>query len=85
MHYVRKLTQQLNIRFTAHRASMSRKIKPNSCKLLAEHFPIRICKNAKYSVQIIEKWQGNGRTSRCAIDFGEEFLGGTEKQNGCFS
>ena len=33
-----------------------------------------ICKNAKYSVQIIEKWQANGRTSCDAIDLGEAVL-----------
>ena len=53
---------------------MSRKLKSNSCKWLAEHFSTGICKNAKYSVQIIEKWQGNGRTSHGAIDLGEAIL-----------
>ena len=44
------------------------------CKWLAEHFSTGISKNAKYSVQIIEKWQGNGRASRGAIDLGEAVL-----------
>ena len=71
MQYVGETAQQLNIRFATHRASMGGKTRSNSCKWLAEHFSTRICKNAKYSVQIIEKWQGNGRTSQSAIDFGE--------------
>ena len=74
MQYVGETAQQLNIRFATHRASMSGKIKSNSCKWLAEHFSTGICKNAKYSVQIIEKWQGNGRTSRGAINLGEAVL-----------
>ena len=32
-------------------------------------------KNNKNSVQIIEKWQGNGRTSREAINLSEAVLG----------
>ena len=47
------------------------KIKPSSCKWLAEHFSTGISKNAKYSVQIIEKQQGSGRTSCGAIDLDE--------------
>ena len=56
------------------RASMSGKLKSNSCRCLAEYFSTRICTNAKYSVQIIEKWQVSGRTSRGAIDLGEVVL-----------
>ena len=71
MEYVGKPAQQLNIRFATHTASMSGKLKSNSCKWLAEHFSTGIYKNAKYSVKVIEKWQGNARTSRGAIDLGE--------------
>ena len=74
MQYVGETTQQLNIRFGTHRASLSEKIKSDSCKWLAEHFSTGICKNAKYFVQIIEKWPGNGRASRGAIDLGEAVL-----------
>ena len=74
MQYVGETAQHLNISFATHRASMSGKIKLNSCKWLAEHFSTWTYKNAKYSVQIIEKWQGNGRTSRDAIDLGEAVL-----------
>ena len=55
MQYVGKTGEQLNISFATHRASKIRKIKSNSCKWLVEHFSTWICKNAKYSVQIIEK------------------------------
>ena len=50
---------------------MSGKIKSNSCKGLAQHFSTGICKNAKYSVQIIQKWQSNDRLNHGAIDLGE--------------
>ena len=45
----------INIRFATEKASIIAKIKSNSCKWLVEHFSTWICKNAKYSVQIIEK------------------------------
>ena len=74
MQYVGETAQKLNIRFATHRASMSGKLKSNSCKCLAEHFPTAISKKGKYSVQIMEKWQDNGRTSHYAIDLGEAVL-----------
>ena len=74
MQYVGETAQQLNIRFATHRASISGKLKSSSCKWLVKHFSTGIRKNAKYSVQIIEKWQGNGRTSCGAINLGEAVL-----------
>ena len=74
MQYVGGTSQQVNTRFSKHRASICGKLKSNSCKWLAEHFSTRICKNAKYSVQIIEKWQANGKTSHGAIDLGQDVL-----------
>ena len=59
---------------TIHTASMSGKLNSNSCKWFAEHFSTGLCKSAKFSVQIIEKWQGNGRTSHGAVDLGEAVL-----------
>ena len=60
MQYVGESAQQLNMRFVTHRASISGKIKSNSCKWLAG--------------QITEKSQGNCRTNCGAIDFGEVVL-----------
>ena len=57
-----------------HTASMSGKLKSNSCKCFAEYFPTGLSKYAEYSAQIMEKWQGNGRTSHYAIDLGEAVL-----------
>ena len=53
---------------------MSGKLNSNSCKWFTEHFSTGLCKNAKCSVQIIEKWQGNGRTSHGAVDLGQAVL-----------
>ena len=38
MQYVGETAQQLKIKFATHRASMSKKIKSDFCKWLAEHF-----------------------------------------------
>ena len=67
MQHFGETFRQLYIRFAADRASMIAKIKSNSCKWLGEHFSRETRKNAKYCVQIIEKWQGNGRSSSGAI------------------
>ena len=53
--YVRETAQEVNVKFATHRASMNGKIRLNSFNWLAEHFPREMCKNAKYSVQIIGK------------------------------
>ena len=74
MECVGKTAQQLNTRFATHRASMSGKLKSNSCKWLAEPFSKGIRKNAKHSVQIIAKCRGNGRISCDAIDLGEAVI-----------
>ena len=70
MWYVQKTIQQLNIRFATYRASMSGKIKSSPCQWLTEYFSTGLCKNAKYTVQIIEKWQRNDGTSHGAINLG---------------
>ena len=67
MQYFGESFQQVNMRLATHRGIMIAKIKSNSCNWLGEHFSRDTCKNAKYSVQIIEKWQGNGRSSSGAI------------------
>ena len=57
------------------RASMSRKIKPDSCKCSGSGtFSTGLCKNVKYTVKIIKKWQKNTSDSCGAIDLGEAAL-----------
>ena len=70
VQYVGETAQQLNVRFGKHRACMSGKLNSSSCKRLSDHFSKGFCKGADYSVQIIEKWRGNGRTERGSIDLG---------------
>ena len=60
----------MNIRFGKHRACMNGKINSSSCKRLSEHFSSGFCKGANFSVNIIEKWKGKGRTEHGSIDLG---------------
>ena len=49
---------------------MKGRINSTSCKRLSDHFSKGLCKDADYTVQIIENWIGNGRTDRNSIDLG---------------
>ena len=60
--------QQLNARFTGHRSGIKNPDKHGTCKILSNHFNKGVCKGSDYSVQILEKLTGTGRTERKAID-----------------
>ena len=66
--YVGETVQQLNARFTGHRAGIKQPDKHGTCKILSNHFNQGVCKGATYTVQILEKLVGTGRTNRNAID-----------------
>ena len=81
MQYVGETAQQLIIRFATHRASMSGKVKSNSCKRLAEHFSAVVCKNTRCSVH------GKAMVKLVVVllTLVKQFFGGREKQNECLS
>ena len=81
MEHVRETTQQLNIRFATQRASVTEKTKSNSYKRLGKHLSTVLCGNAKYILQIIEKWQGKVELVVVLSILVKQFLGGREKQN----
>ena len=68
LQYVGETVQRLNERFTGHRQGMKSPEKHGTCKILTGHFNKGSCKGAEFSVQILEKIEGNGRTDRGAID-----------------
>lgn len=68
LQYVGETAQQLNARFTSHRAGIKTPDKHGTCKILSNHFNRGICKDSKYVVQILEKLEGSGRTERKTID-----------------
>ena len=85
MQYIRERAQQLNIKFISQRASMSGKIKSNSCKWSTRHFSTWVLeklnilykqlKNCKEIVELVVKLS----------TLVTQFLGGREKQNECLS
>ena len=68
LQYVGETAQALNARFNGHRAGIKNPSKNGFCRILSEHFNKGHCKNATYNVQILEKLEGTGRTSRGALD-----------------
>ena len=68
LQYVGETLQPLNKRFNWHRSCLRYPNKYGHCKRLTEHFLQGECQDSTYSVQIIEKIEGDGRTPRGAID-----------------
>jgi len=59
---------QLNSRFKGHRKGLKTPDKYEVCRILTTHFTEGICKGAHYTVQILEKLEGDGRTDRRVLD-----------------
>lgn len=68
LQYVGETCQRLNERFNWHRSGFKHPEKYGFCHILSDHFHKGVCKDASYSVQILEKLEGNGRTERNALD-----------------
>ena len=68
LQYVGETSQQLNARFNGHRTGIRDPAKHGTCKYLSNHFNFGVCKGSSYTVQILEKLPGTGRTARGAID-----------------
>ena len=68
LQYVGETAQKLNERFNCHRSGFKHPDKYGFCHILSDHFNKGVCKDASYSVQILEKLEGNGRTERNALD-----------------
>ena len=49
-------------RFSGHRTGITKNpFADNKCKILRKHFSIGLCRNADYTVNIVEKLSGSGR------------------------
>ena len=68
LQYVGETALKLNERFNIHKTGFRHPHKHGHCRILSEHFTLGKCKGAKYTVQIIEKLEGNGRTKRGGLD-----------------
>ena len=68
LQYVGETIQGLNQRFSEHRQGINISSDKSGCKILSEHFNSGLCKDSDYTVTILEKLEGFGRTERGAID-----------------
>jgi len=68
LQYVGETAQKLNERINFHKTGFRHPSKHGHCKILSDHFNVGVCKGASYKVQIVEKLEGDGRTSRGSLD-----------------
>ena len=68
LQYVGETAQKLRERCTHHRSCMNYPEKDNNCRILSDHFSKGACRNAKFSVHIIEKLPGDGRDEDGNVD-----------------
>ena len=68
LQYVGETVQTLAERFANYWYEVKSPEKSGRSRIFVKHFTKGICKDSKYTVQIIEKLEGTGRTERNAID-----------------
>ena len=68
LQYVGETAQLLRDRIRHHSSCINHAERDNTCRILSEHFSKGLCKNATFTVNIIEKLQGNGRDEHDVID-----------------
>ena len=68
LQYVGETALKISERFNWHRSCFKYPAHYGFCNRLSNHFSEGLCKNANYSVQIIEKLEGDGRTERNALN-----------------
>ena len=68
LQYVGETAQKLRERRNHHDSCFSHPEKDNNCRILSDHFSKGLCKNATYSVHIIEKLVGSGRDEEGEVD-----------------
>ena len=74
MQYVDETAHKLNEKFNGHWTGFKHPGKNGFCKILSRNFHEGKCKGASYQVQILEKAEGNGITSRNGLDASWSFL-----------
>ena len=66
--YIDQTVQKLNERFNGHRTGFEHPDKHRFCKILSRNFHDGNCKDASCDVQILERLEDNGRTSKNILD-----------------
>ena len=68
LQYVGETAQKLRERRNHHDSCFHHPEKDNYCRILSDHFSKGLCKNATYSLHIIEKLEGSGREENGEVD-----------------
>ena len=68
LQYVGETAQLLRDHLRHHKSGMKHPEKDNTCRILSEHFSKGFCKNATFTVNIIDKLAGDGRDESKEID-----------------
>ena len=68
LQYVGETAQLLRERIRHHNSCINHPERDHTCRILSEHFSKGLCKNATFTVNIIEKLQGSGRDENGVID-----------------
>ena len=69
IQYVGETVRGLNFRIREHQKGIRYPENNYGCRLLTQHFTNGLCKNARFSVKIIEKIEGDGRDENGKPDF----------------
>ena len=69
IQYVGETVRGLNFRIREHQKGIRYPENNYGCRLLTQHFTNGLCKNARFSVKIIEKIEGDGRDENGEMDF----------------
>ena len=70
--FIGETSLNLNKRFSWHNSCFRNPNAYSFCKILNTHFGKFYCKDSSYTIDIIEKLEGTGRTDRNTIDFTAE-------------
>ena len=68
LQYVGETAQILRKRIRHHNSCINHPEKDHTCRILSEYFSKGLCKNATFTVNIIEKLHGTGRDEHGSID-----------------
>ena len=68
LQYVSGADQRINERFNWHKECFKNPMKYGYFWILLHHVHKLVCKNAPYTVQILDKLGGNGSTTRGVLD-----------------
>ena len=68
LQYVGETAQELRCRIGKHKSDIRHPERDHTCRILIDHFSQGLCKNATFTVHILEKLSGDGRDDNQQVD-----------------